>query len=125
MRQPVIPIVWTRTTTSVKGSAWRKLHCETCNQEYVFQVKATARAAETALYGIGSGGANERTRRHANANQRRLLQHIVEPVPCPICGWYQADMCDEIKRRRYGWLLHMSICLIVIGGFADLIMTPS
>ncbi|MFO0969484.1 MAG: hypothetical protein U0793_28330 [Gemmataceae bacterium] len=46
------------------------------------------------------GGAEERARNKAKRDVQDALEFGVDAVPCPSCGWYQADMVPKVRWRH-------------------------
>jgi hypothetical protein len=46
----------------------------------------------------------------------RRLARDVEPVACPSCGWMQAEMVEELRRRFAGGLRALGIVFAIASG---------
>lgn len=68
---------------------------------------------------LDNAGAEDRARAGAGKRLRRALEKGVDPVGCPECGWYQADMVAEARRRTLHTLIPISIvCLALAAAIA-------
>lgn len=108
-------VQWTSAKAEAAGGVWRGVRCDHCGTAYVFRVEVRVRHKEVELYSQGSPGQRARAEQAARDRLAYLLERKIEPVPCPSCGRYQPDMCDELRRRRYGWLYTAGMFLLTIG----------
>ncbi|MFI5381262.1 MAG: hypothetical protein ACHRHE_18345, partial [Tepidisphaerales bacterium] len=53
---------------------------------------------------------------------RERLYQETEPVPCPKCGWIQADMVADLRRKRHRWVLWLGVGVPALVVFIVLIM---
>lgn len=123
-------------TTSVTIEKWgtKQVQCEFCKCSYVydFSRKATRRAGGKAqafaihggLIGALIGAAIDSTthkddfqlREEAEQAAEQRMAGAVELAPCPGCGWFQADMVKEARKRaRRGRVM---VALLSIGFMA-------
>jgi hypothetical protein len=102
---------------SAAGSTLRCVRCENCGSDYIFEARfrASASIAHSPWSLKQANNARDDAEDEAQRNLARMLRHLVYPVPCPSCGWYQEDMIEEIQRRIP---LHYNISeqLMVWGG---------
>jgi hypothetical protein len=84
-------------TSKVVGRTIRDAICEKCGANYVYALSCEAEAtAETSL-AEPAEKAEQQATEDATSQLSAKLAHDVAPVPCPRCGWLQADM---VKRLR-------------------------
>src|SRR6185295_16905771 len=73
--------------------------CEKCGAAYYYDLARVGVGKTLGIYGIDA----QKQQITANENSRRSvldhLEHDVEPVACPKCGWLQAEMILELRRR--------------------------
>jgi len=124
---------------TVKGSTIKNVRCEACQCQYVYEmVRQKSRTSDNAA-GAGAFGAigalamagvsaatggndPEKLRADARKSLERELARTCDPVACPACGWYQADMVKEARKRYRTWMLGLGATLMVLGGAPLLIM---
>jgi hypothetical protein len=116
-----IPVGKTHTHTAT-GLAAKSVPCEGCGTEYAYAVE---RSANGLLFANGE----ELARRAAAEAERALekaLERAVDPVPCPVCGWYQEHMLPSVRRAyARGWFVAGAgvtvavLPLAVVGGFLN------
>jgi len=100
-----------RYTTRLTGSIRKSVSCEKCSSAYSYLATRQAVGQGTSPYMLDNAGAANRAR---DAAQRRLqdrLRDAVNIVPCPRCGWVQASMATEARRRRLRWMLFTGIVM--------------
>lgn len=91
-------------TATAHAEIWRQVTCEKCECEYVYLHRLTAKHSEASFYGANDDAARAQAPYGAQARLAYLAKNAVEPVACPECGYLQADMCEEIRKRRFGWM---------------------
>lgn len=111
-----------RFTAHVSGTIVRQVTCERCSFAFEYDITRTAAGYGISPYGVNDDGAARRAANHAERNLAELLAHAADPVPCPECGWLQADMVQESRARQWGTLravaisiLFMSLLSMVLG----------
>jgi hypothetical protein len=81
------------------GAVARNVKCEKCATPYHYFLLRTVSASVTSgfesIAGEGAAG-------WAQYGVTRGLETGTEIAPCPKCGWVQAEMIKE-TRRRFGW----------------------
>jgi DNA-directed RNA polymerase subunit RPC12/RpoP len=97
-------ISWTNFTSYARASGTRDVNCEKCSHRYTYELKRTVAGHASTAYHVDERGAGERAIRAAQANLEKSLKMAVNPVRCPQCGWLQADMVREVRRRRLSGL---------------------
>jgi hypothetical protein len=111
--------VWRDYKTTISGTVVRRVTCEKCACAYAYELVRAASGAGTSMYLLDNSGAEYRARTRANKKLRRALERGVEPVQCPDCGWFQADMVREAQRRKArGLMPAAAICLTLAGAIA-------
>lgn len=106
----------TQYFSDTAGSVMRAVCCEKCGHQYQYELVRRGVGTASTVYGIASDWAQERAAAKAERVLQQRLKTGADPVPCPRCGWLQADMVREINRRRYralrwwGWRLGLA-CL--------------
>lgn len=110
--------VWGEYKTTVSGTVVRRVRCEKCACAYAYELVRAASGAATSLYLLNNEGADYRARTRAHKKLRRALERGVEPVQCPDCGWFQAEMVQEARRRTVrGLAPAAAVCLTLAGAF--------
>jgi hypothetical protein len=104
---------------ALSGSVLKEVNCEKCDCWYRYRLVRRAEGIGSALFGIGDEAAQRRSHRRAKEVLKQRLATAVDPVACPMCGWYQQDMVREIHRRRYegvarlGWTVAALVGVIL------------
>jgi hypothetical protein len=93
-----------RYTCTVSGSVWKEVQCHGCQCEYVYHLSRTGSGTGRSPYYADNEGAQRRAEESAVKNLQRKLQRDCDPVACPECGAYQANMVRLLRRRRWGWV---------------------
>jgi len=91
------------------GTTRKIVNCELCGKDYSYSLSRTAKGhATNFLFGqAGHAAASVR----AQASLARVLEKAGDPVPCPICGWYQKDMVLRARTLRYRWMNRTGLVL--------------
>ena len=93
-----IPIpIGARHVACVRGTVWKLVSCEQCNQPYAYLVELEATGEIHDLLFWDGAGAAERAREQAEQNLTQKSRNTVVPVPCPNCGFYQENMARRLK----------------------------
>ncbi len=91
------------------GAASRGVVCEKCHQKYFYALRCDAVVSERSVLFLENKSAEERATQAADEQLAAALRDQILPVPCPRCGWYQADMV-AICREQYGiWMIAAAI----------------
>jgi hypothetical protein len=105
-----------------QGQTIKEVRCEACERCYTYELKR---------FGFGT----DSTR--AAEDLKEKLDVGFEVIPCPDCGWYQANMLPEMRRRHRRWMVHLGQCLtvglvpvavlgtVIYAGFADQEIEPT
>lgn len=87
-------LVHTCVHIAVSGSATKQVQCESCCNQYSYEITRTFAQDVLRIAGLI---------RYARSASRRVLKRMlrdgVDPVACPACGWMQAAMTRELRRR--------------------------
>ncbi|MBV9124625.1 MAG: hypothetical protein JO112_14810 [Planctomycetes bacterium] len=89
------------------GTALKWVACENCSTEYVYLLKRTGKGRWFVVSGKKQQGVEEAERR-----LRSRLANGVDPVPCPLCGWYQQHMLPRARDLRYKWMRTTAFLLL-------------
>src|SRR5437763_961326 len=103
-----------RFSSSVTLSRAADVVCEKCSCAYRYQLVRRGTASASAPYYVGQASAKERAAKSSQKAALKKLKAGVEPVACPDCGWFQADMVREIRRRTARWLIWVAVFVPVI-----------
>jgi hypothetical protein len=103
-----------RYTTKLTGSIRQRASCEKCGSAYTYLVTRQGLGQGTSPYMLDNAGAAERAREAAQRRLNDKLQKAIDPVPCPKCGWVQANMVEEARRRRLRWMRNVGIFLPIL-----------
>jgi hypothetical protein len=110
---------WREYKSTISGTVVRRVTCEKCACAYAYELVRAASGGATSIYMLNNAGAEYRARTRANKKLRRALERGVEPVPCPDCGWFQAEMVQEARRRLVqGLVPAAAVCLTLAGAIA-------
>jgi hypothetical protein len=91
-------------TATCEATVPKKVRCEQCRGEYFYLMKRLAVGSATSPLFLDNQGAGARARERAEDELQRQLKLECDPVPCPACGWYQAQMVATIRRAYRGWM---------------------
>ncbi|MBS0202578.1 MAG: DUF3592 domain-containing protein [Planctomycetes bacterium] len=91
------------------GAARRRVVCEKCGQEYFYVLKCSVVATARSVLFLENELAEERATRAADEQLEEALANQISPIPCPQCGWYQADMVAEIRESYGQWMIFAGI----------------
>ncbi|HEX5272407.1 MAG TPA: hypothetical protein VFW33_18045, partial [Gemmataceae bacterium] len=100
------------------GSTAVAVRCEKCWHKYYYKLTRTAVGRCDAPYGLGEAKCKKQARRTARRMLRRMLEHDVDPVPCPQCGWVQAEMVRVLRELRHRKLRLWGLLSVVAAGIA-------
>jgi hypothetical protein len=88
----------------LKGHAPKLVRCEKCQFEYVYLLSRRAKGEATSFLFLDNKGARERAQSRAADRLSQKLEQSCDPVPCPECGWLQAEMIARARHLRYSWM---------------------
>jgi hypothetical protein len=94
---------------------WKAVTCAQCQQPYAYLLELQATGADDDvldLLGLNPPGAAQRAEAKAENNLAQKKQNCLLPVPCPQCGFYQADMARQLKEDA--WLNPLQVAGAVV-----------
>jgi hypothetical protein len=86
-------------TTTVSGSARKRVRCEGCSMEYGYEMRRIAQGGGHSAFGLTNSGAAAAANERARTNLAHALDRDIEAVFCPKCGLYQSDMVALLRKR--------------------------
>src|SRR5262245_1340926 len=93
-----VPIpIGVKRVAVVQGTVWKFVSCEGCQQPYAYQLDLEATGQDIDLLFWDGAGSAERARSQAEQKLQQKSRNCVLPVPCPLCGLYQAEMVERLK----------------------------
>jgi uncharacterized tellurite resistance protein B-like protein len=97
-----------------KGKKHVQVLCSNCDATYWYQVEREAESSARSFLWLDIKQTKKRAAEKSRDKVSELLQDAIDPVPCPDCGWLQADMCLELKKQKFwdGFLF------VMVGWFA-------
>jgi len=102
------------STAKLTGRAVKRVECEKCRAVYQYTLERTATATRTAPFLLRLWSIEGLAEEAAEKKLVKRLAAAVDPVPCPVCGWVQAEMNVVEVERRFGWLRTAPYYLILI-----------
>jgi ribosomal protein S27E len=93
----LIMIVIHATQTTLRGSAFKHVHCEGCGEDYVYELERKITAANN----------------QARKVLKRALERAFDVVPCPACGHYQEHMLKKAKKKHAYWMNVVGLVLVI------------
>lgn len=102
-------------TATVSGTVLKFVTCEQCQAEYLYRLERT---------GQFTSRCDEHSLERAKEELNKALEEGIDPVPCPVCGWYQDDMVIEARRLHHAWMRTTGACLLLgpVVGFPILLL---
>jgi hypothetical protein len=93
-----IPIpVGVKRVTTLQGAALKLVLCEECTSRYGYRIQLEAQGEDYDLLFADSKGSERRAQQNAEETLKKQEQNRILPVPCPVCGYYQADMARLLQ----------------------------
>jgi hypothetical protein len=113
----MIPIVvfWTNYTATVRGRVLKLVPCESCKTEYVYVLEREGVGAGTSVYGLYAETAQDNAESGAQDILGQYLANDFDPVPCPMCGHYQAFMFPKLIETRSPWPVMAVVMALLVG----------
>jgi hypothetical protein len=102
-----------QATVTVKG--WRKHRCEHCGERFAYPLRRTVAATAGTGWTGSDDDAVREAKRAASAGAEDELRSGFECVPCLNCGRFQAEMVEELGRRK---VKSKTLLLYACGGLA-------
>lgn len=84
------------STGTLTGTRAKAVKCEKCQFDYLYKVTGKATGVLSSPDGRGSETVEHKL--------DFMLDNIIEPIPCPSCGWTQANMIPIAKARYKRWM---------------------
>jgi hypothetical protein len=97
------------THLTLEGGCEKQLLCEHCRTQFSYQITRKVALDVPRVW----PGLVDRGEQICHERLADRLADGVEIVPCPACGWIQADMSRELRRRWCGWLRTIGVYGIV------------
>ncbi|HEY2588447.1 MAG TPA: hypothetical protein VGI81_22085, partial [Tepidisphaeraceae bacterium] len=95
----------TRTySAAVSGKVLKSVRCDKCGGNYAYHMVRRGFARSSSAYGIGNASAKAAAEQGARRKLEQRLAKDSDPVGCPDCGWVQAHMVADLRRRSHRWL---------------------
>lgn len=110
-----------RITSTVLGKAMKDVTCEHCCGIYHYEYRVVGSGQGRSAYGLDDEGAVTRATKSAARSVQARLRGGFAPVACPACGWIQADMVADLRRRfrqrsqMLGWVVPSLLAGLGIG----------
>lgn len=92
-------------TAAMTARTIKNVHCEKCECDYAYELIRRGSGQGSSAYGLNNKGAQTRAEKAARSDLHRKLVQGVDPVACPDCGWVQAAMIADLRRRAHRWVL--------------------
>jgi len=107
-----------RQLATLTGKTIKATPCEGCGHTYYYllarTLHVTLSAADELLAGTEGGWHQAMHRAHKTLEQ--MLAGESDPVPCPVCGWYQQDMLARARELRFrGLLTYPAVAWLLLG----------
>ncbi len=97
MHIPIHIPIGARHNAIVRAQTLKLISCENCQQRYAFLLDLEARGSDIDLLFLDSSGSKERAVAQAKHNLAAKTRNSLTTIPCPECGFYQADMVRQLK----------------------------
>lgn len=91
----------------VTGREPKVVECEACRHGYVYFLKRAGYGQNTSVFFLDNAGAKARAADQAHAGLEAALATGIDPVPCPQCGWYQAEMVAQARAAHWAGLRYV------------------
>ncbi len=118
----MVPYLAKMFTSVVVGRRTKQVTCEKCGTPFLYELTRTATGTGEAPYFLGQASAKASAQASAQWYLDRRLAHEVELVPCPKCGWVNADMVKTYRKRKYRYLPLLAVVIVVVGFFVALFL---
>ena len=110
-----IPIpIGVKRVAAVHGAVWKFVSCEHCEHRFAYLLELEATGEDHDLLFLDAEGSAERAQVQAEQNFLQKSRNVVLPVPCPNCGFYQADMSQILKEEKSINSLQIAGCVITV-----------
>lgn len=102
-----------RYTATFECQKVRVARCVNCDCVYAYMHSLKTRGESSSPYFLDDAGAQRRAKAEAEHNFYEYLNTEV-PAACPICGWIQPAMIDEMRFKGPMAILALAACLAPI-----------
>jgi hypothetical protein len=110
---------------TASAMARKEATCERCGFEYVYLMFRSAHGRATKL------GFEDHAAAEARAQNRlqKMLRVSWDPVPCPMCGWYQPAMVRRARQLRHRWMMSdkvvgwLVLSMVVVPSLLSILVT--
>jgi hypothetical protein len=99
----------TTTYATADGTDVKNVQCEACGFEYIYQLRRRVNGRASSFLIPDHQAAWQQ----ANENLRHALAKACDPVPCPLCGWYQQPMIRRARQLKYRRFWLISLLLVI------------
>ena len=113
----MIPVVvfWTKYTATLNGRVLKLVPCENCSTEYVYVLEREGTGVGTSVYVLSDEGARDHAASAAEESLREYLANDFDPVPCPVCGYYQRYMFPKLFETKTLWGAAAMLVVLALG----------
>lgn len=109
-------IYFSRTySAAISGKSQKSVCCEKCGSNYAYHMVRRGFDRSSSAYGIGNASAKAAAERGARGKLAKRLAQDSDPVACPDCGWVQAHMVADLRRRSHAWLKTVAWVVLALG----------
>lgn len=84
-------------SSTLFGRTFRDAHCQKCGTDYRYVLSCKAEATAWSFILSPTDKAEEVAVKESTEDLSEQLREEVAPVPCPQCGWLQADMVQKLR----------------------------
>ena len=105
----------------VRGTRAKTLTCEVCDREFTYQLARDAVGADKSLFSWTDADSVRKAHADAEKNLDRVLANDHDAAPCRHCGWVQAAMIDNVRRRSYRGMYGMAKGFFLMSGAAAIL----
>jgi hypothetical protein len=114
--------VGNRYEAAFRGYRWKSIRCRHCQLEWAYKMVCTADGEGRSPYFLDNDGAKQRAQQDALKNLDWVLDNGTWDVPCPQCGFYQPEMIDRLRKKRYEGHYKWGASLLAVGGTGALVV---
>ncbi len=119
----IIPIpipIGVRHHVVVRGATWKVVPCEHCQQRFAFLIEMEGQGSDGDFLFLNSSESMQRARAQAQQNLADKIRNSVVAIPCPQCGFYQADMVRQLKHAAWTNPMQIIGAIVIVLSFAPL-----
>lgn len=96
------------------GFNYRNVHCEECGEDYVYILEREGHGSSFSPLYLNSKGAEAEAQRQAEHNLDQMLKNEIDPVPCPSCGHFQANMIPVAQQLLHSWMTGLALAMMLV-----------